>query len=410
MPIVLQIAFRYIFSAKYKSVPSFSVFLAFFGIFLSIFTLVVVLSVMNGFKKDFEKLIIGTRPHVTIYPRQSTFNEYKNVKKSLELYPEVLEVQPVINGEGVLSFNGKTSGVLIKGVQNYYFQQRPLLKNAIIGEFKNGGIVIGVEIANKLGIKIGDSITIVSSKMRQTLFGNLPLHRNFVVSGFFKVNMYAYDSTMAFIGIPSAQSLILNTEEKNAVNAIEIIAKSSKDAIKIYENIQQDNIAEGYITNWKNDNKSFIEAIATQTAVMFLILSLFLVVSSFIMFSTLSSMVQQKKRSVAILQSFGFEKSQILVIFMAFGSLITFPAILLGIIVGCCFSLNIGSIKNALEHLTGQTIFDGAYYFLSYLPSSIDYIAIAKITIFSTVLCIIAIVIPAIRASKIMPQEALRFE
>ena len=410
MPTVFKIAYRYIFSQKYRFLPSFSVFLAFFGIFLSILTLVVVISVMNGFKTDFERLIIGTRPHVTIYPQGKFFTNHQNIKEKIEEYPQVLEVQPVINGEGVISFDEKTTGILIKGVQENYFQKRPLLSGAIIGEFKNGGVVVGIEIANKLGIKIGDTVTIISSKMRQTLFGSLPLHKNYVVSGFFKVDMYAYDSTMAFIDIPSAQNLVLNTDAKNAVNAIEIVAKNSKNTDLIYEKIIKSEVADGYITNWRNDNQSFIDAIATQTAVMFLILSLFLIVASFIMFSTLANMVQQKRRSVAILQSFGMSKKEIVSIFALFGMLITLPAIVFGVVFGCVFSLNIDSIKNALESLTGQKIFDGAYYFLSYIPSVVDFVAITKITIFSIILCTFAIIIPAIRASKILPQEALRFE
>ena len=409
MPVVLKIAYRYIFSQKYKHLPSFSVFLAFFGIFLSILTLVVVISVMNGFKKDFEKLIIGTRPHITIYPQDKFFADYKTIQEKIEIYPEVLEVQPVINGEGVISFNEKTSGLLIKGVDGNYFQKRPLLSKAIIGEFKNGGVVIGIEIAHKLGIKIGDTVTVISSKMRQTLFGSLPLHKNYVVSGFFKVDMYAYDSTMAFIDIPSAQSLILNSGQ-NAVNAIEVVLRDDRDTEDMYNTIRESDITDGYITNWKNDNQSFIDAIATQTAVMFLILSLFLIVASFIMFSTLSSMVQQKRRSIAILQSFGMSKQEIIAIFTIFGILIVFPAIIFGVVLGCILSLNIDSIKNLLENVTGTTIFDGAYYFLSYIPSIVDYVSIAKITVFSVVLCMFAIVIPALRASKIMPHEALRFE
>lgn len=410
MSVSFTIAKRYIFSPKYKYLPSFQVVLAFSGIFLSVFTLITVLSVMNGFKKDFEKLIIGTRPHITIYPKDDIFQDYKKVLQEISDENEVLEVQPVINGEGIVSFNKKTAGIIIKGVAQNYFSKRPLLKKTIIGEFKPGSLVIGIEIANKMGIRINDKVTVISSKMRQTLFGNLPLHKTYTVTGFFKVDMYAYDSTMAFIDLPSATDLILNTEKTDAANALEIVLNNDKDTEKVYNRIIESGVIDGYITNWKNDNKSFMDAIATQTGVMFMILSLFLIVSGFIMFATLSSMVQQKIRSIAILQSFGMSKKEVMAIFVIFGTMIAVPAIILGVFSGCIFALNIDSIKNAIESATGMRIFDGAYYFLSYIPSSVDYGSVIKVCIFSVILCTVAVIIPAVRAGKVMPYEALRFE
>jgi lipoprotein-releasing system permease protein len=422
------ISTRYLFSKKYKYLPSFSVVLAFFGVFISVATLILVLSVMNGFKEDFEKLIIGTRPHITIYPQNIIFKNVNDVILDLQNYSDVSSINPVANGEGVVSFNGKTSGVMIKGVESNYFQARELLKRSIVqGRFKEGQVVLGIELANKLGIKIGDTITILSSKMRKTLFGSVPIHKSYKVSGFFKVDMYIYDSSMVYLNLQDASALLF--DEKNTLlpnddnntnintnniilsNALEITLKDPDQTTDVHFVLTQNNKLHGnYITNWKTDNQSFIDAIATQTAVMFLILSLFLIVSSFIIFSTLSSVVNEKKRSIAILQSFGMSGNEVMTIFTTFGVMITLPAILLGAIFGGTVALNIDDIKNWLEAQTGSTIFDSAYYFLSYIPSKVHWGSVYNVCMFSVVLCMISVILPSLKARKVLPHEALRWE
>ena len=406
---IFFISCKYLLSKKYTKLPSFSVFLAFVGTFLSVATLIIVLSVMNGFKDDFEKLIIGTRPHITVYPENQAFEKLSQKIEEIKKINHNVEANGVVNGQGVLMFSGKTSGVMIKGVTKEYFS-RNLLKNSIIsGNFVDGQVVIGVEIAKSLGIKIGDNITVLSSKMRKSLFGEIPLHKKYKVSGFFQVNMYLYDSSMVYLDVNSASSLILDDE--NGVNAIEIILKNPNDMQSIYEKIVQIPLfSRNYVTNWKNDNQSFIDAIATQTAVMSLILSLFLIISSFITFSTLSSVVNEKKRSIAILQSFGYSSVDIIKIFITFGSMIVIPAIIFGGIFGIVVSINIENIKNFLENLTGSTIFDSAYYFLSYIPSKVHWISVIKVCFLSLILGLFSVILPAVRSKKILPHESLRFE
>ncbi len=439
-----SISARYLFSKKYQYLPSFSVVLAFFGVFISVSTLILVLSVMNGFKEDFEKLVIGTRPHITIYPQNIIFKNVNDVISDLQSYSDISSINPVANGEGVVSFNGKTSGVMIKGVESNYFQARELLKSSIVqGKFKEGQVVLGIELANKLGIKIGDTITIISSKMRKTLFGSLPIHKSYKVSGFFKVDMYIYDSSMVYLNLQDASALLfdetkkmlpqnendnnmvdahkfnsnnietnnINYENNTLANAIEITLKDPDQTADVHFVLTQNNKLHGtYITNWKTDNQSFIDAIATQTAVMFLILSLFLIVSSFIIFSTLSSVVNEKKRSIAILQSFGMSGNEVMTIFTTFGIMITLPAILLGAIFGGTIALNIDDIKNWLETQTGSTIFDSAYYFLSYIPSKVHWKSVYNVCVFSVVLCMISVILPSLKARKVLPHEALRWE
>jgi len=411
---IFFIASRYLLSKKYKNLPSFSVFLAFFGIFLSVSVLILVLSVMNGFKEDFQKLIIGTRPHITIYPNEKFFENPAHILENLKKIQSDVKIQAkaelTTNGQGVLVFNEKTSGVLIKGVQNSYFSRETLENTIVNGGLKSGEVVIGIEIAKTLGIKIGDEITILSSKMRKTLFGEMPIHKSYKVSGFFKVNMYVYDSSMVYMDIQSANSLILN-EDSNTANAIEVVLQKPNLMEKLYEEmIQSPLFSTNYITNWKNDNQSFIDAIATQTSVMFLILSLFLIISSFITFSMLSSVVNEKRRSIAILQSFGYSSTDVIKIFTTFGIIIVVPATILGAIFGCTIAMNIENIKNALEQASGVRIFDSAYYFLSYIPSEIHYGSVLKVCLFSLVLAAFSVGIPAVRSGRILPHESLRFE
>ena len=310
----------------------------------------------------------------------------------------------------MLVFNEKTSGVLIKGIQNSYFSRDTLENTIVNGSLKSGEVVIGIEIAKTLGIKIGDEITILSSKMRKTLFGEMPIHKSYKVSGFFKVNMYVYDSSMVYMDIKSANSLILN-EDSSTSNTIEVVLQKPNLMEELYEEMVQSPLfAKNYITNWKNDNQSFIDAIATQTSVMFLILSLFLIISSFITFSMLSAVVNEKRRSIAILQSFGYSSTDVIKIFITFGAIIVVPAIILGAIFGCTIAMNIENIKNTLEQASGMHIFDAAYYFLSYIPSEIHYGSVVKVCLFSLVLAIFSVGIPAVRSGRILPHESLRFE
>ncbi|MFT4967886.1 MAG: lipoprotein-releasing system permease protein [Candidatus Deianiraeaceae bacterium] len=410
---MLSISFRYLFSKKYKYLPSFGVFLAFFGVFLSVATLILVLSVMNGFKSDFEKLIIGTRPHVTLYPSKTVFADISTKTNALNTNLNISSTHPTANGEGVVSFNDKTSGVIIKGVTTRYFQSRDLLKQSIVkGKFKEGHATIGIELAQKLGIKIGDNITILSSKMRRTIFGSLPIHKTYTVSGYFKVNMHIYDSTAVYLHIKDAGNLLFNIQgEGMLANALEITLIDANKTEDVYRQLGNlPTFSDNYITNWKTDNQSFIDAIATQTAVMFLILSLFLIISAFIIFSTITSIVNEKRRSVAILQSFGMRGGSIVQIFFAFGAIITLPAIFFGAVVGSMLSLKIDDIKNWLETQTGSVIFDSAYYFLSYIPSTVHWESVWKICLFSFILCMISTILPSIRSCKVLPHESLRFE
>lgn len=400
------ISLRYLFSKKYKFLPSFSVFLTFFGVFLSVFTLVLVVSVMNGFKQDFERLIIGTRPHVTVYPAGQSFIEGSSIINKLSK-GGVKQIDEVVSGEGVISFDSKTSGVLVKGVDAGFFSSRQLLQKSIVeGKFEEGKAVIGIEIAKKMGIKIGSKVTVLSSKMRQTLFGAFPVHKTFVVSGFFSVNMYIYDSSSLYIHRNDAVPLFL---DGGTANAIEITLQNPHKTDEYYQKLHGLNI-DGYITNWRNDNQSFIDAIATQSAVMQLILWVFLLVAGFIVFSTVSSVVNEKRRSIAILQSFGLSGRGVLGIFTLFGCMVTVPAILFGAIFGAMISINLDSIKNWLELQTGSVIFDSAHYFLSYIPSTVEWSSVIKICISAIVLCLICVVFPAYRASKVLPNEILRFE
>ncbi len=411
---IFFIALRYLTSKKYKFLPSFSVFLAFFGVFLSVAVLILVLSVMNGFKVDFEKLIIGTRPHITIYPEGKSFESVKKTISNVEKLQNKLKIETtaegVTNGQGVLVFEEKTSGVMIKGVGEQYFSRKTLKNTIVEGKMQAGEIVIGIEIAKTLGVNVGDEITILSSKMRKTLFGEMPIHKSYKVSGFFKVDMYAYDSTMVFMDVQSANALVGNLNFDDA-NAIEVVLQKPNLMEELYEEMVQNPLfARNYITNWKNDNQSFIDAIATQTAVMFLILSLFLIISSFITFSMLSSVANEKRRSIAILQSFGYSAGDVVKIFITFGALIVLPAIALGAFFGCIVAMNIENIKNILEQASGANIFDGAYYFLSYIPSEIHYGSVVKVCAFSLVLSMFSVGIPALRSGRILPHESLRFE
>ena len=407
-----KIAIKYIKSKRYNYLPSLSFLTSFFGIFISVFALITVISVMEGFKQEFQKNIVGLRPHIKVYfigedYKIKQFTDYK--QKSELISPLVKNVSGGLSGEAILSdTSGKRlTGVIINSLETGGFYSRDLLKKHIKGEFKEGNfITIGSELAFNLGVQIGDEVNLISPQFRKTPFGNIPIHKTYIVSGIFNVGMHFYDSSFVFLNLPQGEVFLA----KNGAEYLEVMVDDFNNLNEIKRQIFSIFGKNVRITDWKTENKGFIDAINLQKSVMFFILFMFLILAGFIMFSGLSSLVMQKNKTTAILRTLGFSKLQVALTFFQVGMFTTIPAIFGGMALGSIFVLNLEKIKNYLEQQLNATIFDGAYYFLSYIPSHIEPKIILQVLFLSFILCFTAIIIPSLRAIKTEPIDALRWE
>ena len=408
--ICLQIAFSYLKSQKNHNKPSLSVLVSFFAVFLSVMSLIVVLSVMNGFKEEFQNTIIGIRPHIRILSQKGEV-EFEKLQNQLSV--QNIKSYPSISGEAMAVAQNGSSGVLISGILKNDFLSREMLKNSIKqGSFGESCLIIGSELAKSLSLKIGSDISIIIAKTRSTIFGSIPVHKTYPICGIFSVGMYHYDSSTIFLSFKEAQKLFLL--EPKMSKSLDIIldkqdVESSTDiALSLYNKLNiQDDL---YITDWQTENISFIRAIEVQTSVMLFILSIFFSLSCFIIFSGIMWLVSSKTRSIVILRTMGLKDSDAFKIFFILGFTISASAILLGTVSGVAIALNLQTIKNFLETISGVKIFDGAYYFLSYLPSKLNISSVIKTIFFTLTASLCAIYFPAKKASKIQLSNALKWE
>jgi lipoprotein-releasing system permease protein len=405
------IALKFIKSKKHSFLPSLSFFTSFFGVFISVFALITTISVMEGFKQEFQKNILGLRPHIKVYfldenYRIGQFQDYK-AKRDKVLDAGVVGAFGGLSGEVIASdVSGKRmQGIIINAIEEDGFYSRDLLKKGTVGNFKDG-IVIGKEIAFNLGLALGDEINLISPQFRKTPFGSIPIHKTFKVSGIFDVGMHFYDSSFAFLNLEEAMGFF----GKSGADYLEIMLFNPDNLDSAKQKISATFGGNVRITDWKTENRGFIQAIALQKSVMFFILLMFLLLASFIMFSSLSALVMQKSKTIAVLQTMGFSGKQVASTFFQVGLFTALPAILVGVLLGGAFVLKLEEIKNWLEGILNAKIFDGAYYFLSYIPSHLETSVILQVVFVSCLLCFVAILIPALKAIKTKPIEALRWE
>jgi len=413
---ILYISLRYLKSNKNHNKMASSTIISFLGVSISVATLIVVLSVMNGFVSELTKKILGTNSHLTLnnYGMSPIIN-YEDTIAELRKIKDVSYVNSIIEGQGMLINTEKniSSGSIIKGFLMHDLQSKPELWNSFIlhPDCENdiflgkNGIIIGSLLAKSIGIGIGEKVSLVTAAGDKTLFGFMPRYKDFFVCGVFETGTSMNDSSIALVSFDSAKILF---KYKNGVSGIEIFLKNYLLVDDFRKKIENNNLWNGYISDWKTSNDGLFHAMKIERVVMSFILSLFLIVSMFGIFANMNSMVSSKTKNIAIMLSMGFTKKNIATIFFLSGAIIGALGTVCGCIFGIVFAKNIQTIKVILESATGTSLFDGAVYFLSYLPSEIftsDVIFIACLSIFFTIL---SSIFPAIKASKVNISEALR--
>ena len=381
---------------------------SFIGIMLGVAILIIVMSVMNGFRTDLTNKILGFNPHLIIKP----FNDNKisnEFKKKLDDNFKKIEYLDSFSGEGVVMKTQSTKGVIIKGLDQNKKNSTFLEKILIEGDkfkIKNNEVVVGKQLAIDLNLQVGDKINLLSSSFISTPFGGLPKQETYVVNGIFSSGFYEFDQNVIFLNLKQTLNFFNKTE--NDIN-LEIYLKNPLDADKIKDQIQELE-SNFFIYSWIDLNKSFFGALKVERNVMFIILTLIIIVAAFNIISGLTILIKNKTKEIAILKILGLTNKSIVKSFFLTGFTIGLTATIAGLVLGTLFAIYIEPIRIFLSSILQIEIFPADIYFLDKMPSEINPISIITIFIMSITTTIIASLIPALSITKMNTIQALKYE
>jgi lipoprotein-releasing system permease protein len=382
---------------------------SFIGIMLGVAILIIVMSVMNGFRTDLTNKILGFNPHIIIKPYESSKIENIFINQINDSF-EKIEVRKSYTGEAVVMVNDYTKGILAKGIDTDNKKNLDFLKSILIEgteeDFKSNELIIGKELAFDLNLKVGDKINLLSSSLVNTPFGNLPKQENYEIKGIFNSGFYEFDKNIIFLEL--SDSLIFFDKNNDDIS-LEIYLENPLEADVFKENIQKIN-TNLYVYSWIDLNKSFFSALKVERNVMFIILTLIIVVAAFNIISGLTILIKNKTKEIAILKTMGLTNKSIIKSFFLTGFVIGLSATVAGTILGVLFSHYIESIRIFLSYVFNVEIFPNDIYFLDRMPSEINPVSIVIIFILALITTVLASLIPAMGISKMDPIKALKYE
>jgi len=406
------LAFRYLKSRKRTGFVSVIAGFSFLGIMLGVATLIIVMSVMNGFKAELLDKVLGLNGQIGVYPDWGDkLKGYQEKSNSLSQLAEVKGVVPVIDSQVMASTPNTSSGVLVRGMKLSDFEARPILKDNYIGgplsEFQENHVILGYRLAHRLGIRQGQKITLLSPKGNITAFGTIPKMKSYTVIGTFNTSMFQYDDNYIFMPLKEAQTFF---QMGDSVSHLEVFVSDINHLDEIKELALNKVGTDALIYDWRHTNQAFFDAIEVERNVMFLILTLIIIVAAFNMISGLIMLVQDKSKDIAILRTMGLSRGGIQRVFLMSGLTVGLVGTMAGVVLGLLFSYNIDAIKSWLEGLSGKNLFSAEIYFLSHLPAKVDLNEVLIVAVMSLVLSLLATLYPSWKAGKTDPVEALRYE
>lgn len=412
-PLEIFVGLRYTRAKRRNHFISFISFISIAGIALGVTALITVLSVMNGFEKELRTRILGVASHMVISGARQGMDDWQLLLPHLERYPQIIGMAPYIRAEGMLTAGAGVSGSLVRGISpDLETQVSTLHQEMEVGsltDLKAGkfNIILGQELARRLGVRLGDKVTLVTPQVSVTPVGIMPRLKRFTVVGVFEAGMYEYDSALALIHLEDAAKLFL---KPGLVSGLRLKLEDMFDAPYLTQLMVQD-LPRGYvISDWTRQHANFFRAVKTEKMVMFIILTLIVMVAAFNIVSTLVMVVTDKRADIAILRTLGASPGRIMRIFMVQGVVIGTFGTLLGVIGGITLASNVDVIVPAIEQALGRKFLSPDVYYISELPSEMRLHDVVTISVIAFSISLIATLYPAWRASRTQPAEALRYE
>ena len=403
-----EITLRYLKTRKKDGFLNIISIFSFIGISLGVAVLIIVMSVMNGFRTELINKIVGFNAHISIKPYEKLINQEKLDNNYLKLISKDLILSN--SGEAIITTKNNTKGILLRGYKNEDFSKLEISKNKKIQGNKNtlkkNYISIGKELSFDLNLQLGDKISIMSPAGIKTIIGTLPKQETFFISSIFDSGLADFDSNVAFVNLSTLERFFdYNIDDRN----LEIYLKSPSSIEEIKPAIQKIFNNE-FVYTWADMNSSLFSALKVERNVMFIILSLIIIVAAFNIISGLTILVKNKTRDIAILKSIGVLNKSITKIFFLVGVIIGTTATTFGIFMGVLFSLYIENFRQLLSDTFNISLFPEEIYFLSTMPSEINPMSIIIISLCSIFITIVVSIFPAIKASKLDPVQGLKYE
>jgi lipoprotein-releasing system permease protein len=406
------LAGRYLRARRKEGFISVIAGFSFLGIMLGVATLIIVMAVMNGFRKDLFSKILGLNGHVIVYKIGEPFTDYLDKAAKIAAVPGVTHALPIVEGQVMVSSSAQALGALVRGMAEKDIKSLKLVAENIRAGSLDGfdgtqSIAIGQRLANSLYVNVGDTLTLVSPRGASTPFGTAPRSKPYMISAIFELGMSEYDKTMIFMPLAESQRYFNKADE---ADVLEVVVDDPERVDQFSAEIRAAGGPTINVTDWRQKNETFFTVLEVERNVMFIILSLIILVAALNIISGMMMLVKDKGRDIAVLRTMGASKGSVMRVFLITGASIGVVGTLAGLILGIVFCWNIEAIRQFVSTVTGTAMFDPNVYYLTKLPAEINPTETAWIVVMALSLSVLATLYPSWRASKLDPVEALRYE